>query len=98
MPDQTKSKFPPSARPHVLTWWYGLMAIGGTAFGLIGERRPFGQGFLAHPLVAFFIVVGVGLLALRFALARPVPGVFWSATGSASIWRRCADAANTCAT
>jgi len=75
MPDQTKSKSSRSSHPHALTWWYGLMAIGGIGFGLLGERRPFGQGFLAHPLVAFFIVVGVGLLALRFALARPVPEV-----------------------
>ena len=70
MPD----KKPPS-HPHALTWWYGLTALGGMAFGLLGERRPFGQGFLAHPLVIFFIVVGIGLLALRFALARPVPEV-----------------------
>lgn len=71
MPDQQKS--PPPPHPRALTWWYGLMALGGAGFGLIGERRPFGQGFFAHPLMVFFIIVGFALLALRFALARPVP-------------------------
>jgi hypothetical protein len=51
------------------------MALGGLVFGLAAERRPFGDGIFAHPLVAFFIVVGLGLLALRVALARPVPAV-----------------------
>jgi hypothetical protein len=51
------------------------MALGGLVFGLVAERRPFGEGIFAHPLVAFFIVVGVGLLALRVVLARPVPHV-----------------------
>ena len=51
------------------------MAVGGAAFGLIGERWPFGQGFFAHPFVVFFIIVAGALLALRFALARPVPDI-----------------------
>jgi hypothetical protein len=59
--------------PHALTWWYALMALGGAGFGLIGERRPFGYGFFGHPLIVFFIIVGGVLLALRFALARPLP-------------------------
>ena len=54
-------------------FWFGLMAIGGFAFGLIAERRPFGEGVLVHPLVVFFIVAGGALLALRIATARPVP-------------------------
>jgi hypothetical protein len=49
------------------------MLAAGLAFGLIGDRRPFGSGVLAHPLLMFFIVTAVGLLVLRFALARPVP-------------------------
>ena len=53
--------------------WFILMALAGIGFGLIGERRPFGTDFLAHPLVAYFIVVAVGLLILRMATARPVP-------------------------
>jgi hypothetical protein len=55
--------------------WYAAMALAGLAFGLIGERRPFGDGIFAHPLVALFILVGVALLVLRVALARPVPEV-----------------------
>jgi hypothetical protein len=53
--------------------WYGLMAAGGLGFGLLGERRPFGQDLLAHPLVVYFAIAAVGLLILRAVLARPVP-------------------------
>jgi hypothetical protein len=63
----------PSRR--TLTLWFGLMGVGGLAFGIVAERRPFGTDMLAHPLIVFFIVVGVGLLVLRAALRRPVPGV-----------------------
>jgi hypothetical protein len=55
--------------------WYGLAMAGGLGFGLIGERRPFGDDTLAHPLVAYFAAVAVGLLVLRVTLARPVPEV-----------------------
>jgi hypothetical protein len=51
------------------------MAISGFGFGLLAERRPFGEGILVHPLVVFFALAGLGLLALRMALARPVPDV-----------------------
>jgi len=54
-------------------WWYGLMAAGGLAFGLLGDRRPFGTAALAHPLVIFFAVAAAALLVLRMARARPVP-------------------------
>jgi len=56
-----------------LVWWFGLMALGGFAFGLLGDRRPFGTDVLAHPIVIFFAVVAVALLVLRVARARPVP-------------------------
>jgi hypothetical protein len=55
--------------------WYGLVMIGGLGFGLIGERRPFGNDMLAHPLVVYFAVVALGLLILRLVLSRPVPEV-----------------------
>jgi hypothetical protein len=61
------------APPRLQLWWYGLMAVGGLAFGLIGDRRPFGRDMLAHPLVVFFVVAAAALLVLRLALARPVP-------------------------
>jgi hypothetical protein len=55
--------------------WYGLVMAGGLGFGLIGERRPFGNDMLAHPLVVYFAVVALGLLILRVVLSRPVPEV-----------------------
>src|ERR1043165_116398 len=55
--------------------WLAIAALGGMVFGLIAERRPFGEGFFAHPLVAFFILVGLGLIVLRVAAARPVPEI-----------------------
>jgi hypothetical protein len=55
--------------------WYGLVMAGGMGFGLIGERRPFGNDILAHPLVVYFALIALGLLILRIALARPVPEV-----------------------
>jgi hypothetical protein len=51
------------------------MAVSGFGFGLLAERRPFGEGILVHPLVVFFALAGLGLLAVRTALARPVPEV-----------------------
>jgi hypothetical protein len=51
------------------------MALAGFGFGMFAERRPFGDGILLHPLVVFFVLVGLCLLALRMALARPVPDV-----------------------
>jgi hypothetical protein len=58
---------------RILPWWYGLMIAGGFLFGLLGERRPFGQDMLEHPLVVFFAVAAAALLVLRIALGRPVP-------------------------
>ena len=60
---------------RALTWWFGLMALGGMAFGLYAERRPFGDDVFAHPLVVFFVAVGAGLLLLRAILRRPVPEI-----------------------
>ena len=62
-------------RPIALALWYGLMAMGGLGFGAVGDRRPFGEGILFHPLVLFFVLVGVALLAMRIVLARPVPEI-----------------------
>jgi hypothetical protein len=54
-------------------WWYGLMAVGGFAFGLFADKRPLGAGVLLHPLVLFFILVGAALLVVRIVSTRPVP-------------------------
>jgi hypothetical protein len=51
------------------------MIAGGFAFGLLGDRRPFGEAFLGHPIVVFAAIGGLGLLILRVALGRPVPEV-----------------------
>ena len=56
-------------------WWFIVVALGGLGFGLTAERRLFGEGVFAHPVVAFFILVGIGLIVLRTALARPVPEI-----------------------
>jgi hypothetical protein len=58
-----------------LVLWYGLMTMGGLGFGAVGDHRPFGDGFLFHPFVLFFVLVGVALLALRIVLARPIPEI-----------------------
>jgi hypothetical protein len=70
-PSRTQSK----GSSRAVTWWYGLVAFGGFAFGLIGERRPFGTDVFAHPLIVFAITVVAALLLLRLVLARPVPQV-----------------------
>ena len=51
------------------------MGLAGFGFGLFADRRPFGDDILVHPLVVFFVLVGLSLLALRVILARPVPEV-----------------------
>ena len=60
---------------RALTWWFGIMALGGLAFGLYAERRPFGDDVFAHPLIVFFVIAGAGLLLLRAVLRRPVPEI-----------------------
>jgi hypothetical protein len=51
------------------------MIAGGFAFGLLGDRRPFGETLLGHPIVVFAAIAGLGLLVLRVARGRPVPEV-----------------------
>ena len=64
---------PLRAPTRPLLWWYGLTAVGGLLFGLLGDRRPLGNDVLAHPLVLFFIAVGVALVIVRILWRRPVP-------------------------
>jgi len=70
---------PPRKRPpvsgRILTWWFAAMSAAGVLFGTLSDKRPFGDDVLAHPLVILFVVVGVGLLVLRFVLRRPVPEI-----------------------
>jgi hypothetical protein len=72
---------------HLLTAWFGLMAVGGAAFGLFAFERPFGPGVLAHPLVVFFAIVAAGLLTLRFLSTRPLAELIsiWSLVAGIAI-------------
>ena len=69
-PSQLPRKRPPPGR--ILVWWFAAMSAAGVLFGAFAEQRPFGDDVLAHPAFVLFIVVGVGLLVLRFAVGRPV--------------------------
>jgi Na+-translocating ferredoxin:NAD+ oxidoreductase RnfD subunit len=60
---------------RILTIWFAMMSVAGALFGISSEGRPFGDDVLEHPLVIMFIVVGAALLAIRFALRRPVSEV-----------------------
>jgi hypothetical protein len=64
-----------SRSKRVIVAWYCSVAAVGLAFGLLGERRPFGDDVLAHPLIIFALVVAGALLVLRFAGGRPVPDI-----------------------
>jgi hypothetical protein len=64
-----------SRSKRLIASWYVVMAIVGLGFGLLGERRPFGEDVLAHPLVVFCLAAAGGLLVLRFVSGRPVPDI-----------------------
>ena len=70
-PDRPPRKRPPPSG-RILAWWFASMSVAGVLFGAFAEQRPFGDDVLAHPAVVLFIVVGVGLLVVRFAMRRPV--------------------------
>jgi peptidoglycan/LPS O-acetylase OafA/YrhL len=72
-PDSPRKRTPVSGR--ILTWWFGLMSVAGMAFGAYADKHPFGNDILEHPVVILFVVVGAALLALRFALRRPIPEI-----------------------
>ncbi len=61
--------------PRARAVWYGLMGISGFGFGLLAERRPFGEGILVHPLVVFFALAGLVCWRCAWCWARPVPDV-----------------------
>lgn len=49
--------------------------VRGLGFGALADRWPYGDNLLVNPLVVFFVLVGLALIALRVLLARPVPEV-----------------------
>ena len=57
---------------RALSWWLGLMALGGMVFGMYGAQRPFGGAGITHPAFMFAGLAVVGLLILRFAGDRPL--------------------------
>jgi len=71
-PERPDGPPPVPVSPHLLTWWFGLMAAGGVGFGLYADERPFGHGVLAHPLVVFLACAVAGLLTLRFLHEQPL--------------------------
>lgn len=71
-PERPDGPPPVPVSPHLLTWWFGMMAVGGLGFGAYADQRPFGNGVLAHPLVIFFAFVAAGLLTLRSLHAKPL--------------------------
>lgn len=56
-------------------WWFFLMTVGGLGFGALANKRPFGDQLIVHPLLVFFLLVTLGLIAVRVLLHRPVPEV-----------------------
>jgi hypothetical protein len=72
-PDRPRKRPPSSGR--ILTWWFASMSVAGVLFGAFADKRPFGDDVLAHPIVILFVVVGIGLMVLRFAMRRPVPDI-----------------------
>jgi hypothetical protein len=57
---------------RALSWWLGLMALGGMMFGMYGAQRPFGGGDITHPAFVYGGLAVVGVLILRFAGDRPL--------------------------
>jgi hypothetical protein len=55
-----------------MTWWFGMMAIGGVGFGFVAPGKPFGKGWLAEPGVMFIVCAAIIVATLRFLYARPV--------------------------
>jgi hypothetical protein len=60
---------------RILTIWFAMMAVAGAAFGVSAKDQSFGDDVLLHPVVIMFACVGAALIAIRFALRRPVTDV-----------------------
>ena len=75
-------------RSRAVLWWRVLMIAGGFVFGLLADRRPFGETFLGHPIVVFAGIAGLGLLVLRVVLRRPVPEIVRGVDSAFTKFRR----------
>ena len=56
-----------------MRYWYGAICIAGLGFGLLGERRPFGENILAYPFIVYAFVLAAALLVVRVVRRQPVP-------------------------
>jgi hypothetical protein len=56
--------------PHLFTGWFGVMAVGGLALGLV-DRQPPAKDVFAH-LSMFFAVTAAGVLMLKLMHGRPL--------------------------
>lgn len=54
------------------TFYIGAMGALGASFGLLAEKRPFGDDLFAHPLLVLAALAAGALLVLRAVWARPV--------------------------
>jgi hypothetical protein len=73
--NDTKAGRQVARRLRPATVWYGAMMAAGLAFGLLGDRRPFGDDVFAHPLAVYALTAGAALLAIRIVTSRPVPEI-----------------------
>jgi len=56
--------------PHLLTLWFGVMALGGLALGVV-DRQPLAKVVFAH-FSMFFAVTAAGVLMLKLVHGRPL--------------------------
>jgi hypothetical protein len=63
---------PLAVPPHLLTWWFAVMSVGGIVVGVFGDQFQVGKSVLGHPLVIFFAVVAGSLLTLAFIYQKPL--------------------------
>jgi energy-converting hydrogenase Eha subunit C len=69
---ETGNPAPVQMSSHLLTLWFGVMAVGGIGFGTLAHQRPFGNGLLGNPLVVFFAFVAAGLLTVNMVHPQPI--------------------------
>jgi hypothetical protein len=69
-PPSSDAPPPLPVSPHLLTWWFGVMAVGGLALGVV-DRQPLAKDVFAH-LSVFFAVTAAGVIMLKLVHGRPL--------------------------